>query len=63
MTDQLPAIIEHDALANPNDTYIVPALINAANLTRGAPSDIPVQAAGSSIHAATTMTTPGVTST
>jgi Uncharacterized BCR, YaiI/YqxD family COG1671 len=27
MTDQLPAIIEHDALANPNDTYIVPALI------------------------------------
>ena len=22
MTDQLPAIIEHDALANPNDTYI-----------------------------------------
>jgi hypothetical protein len=31
--------------------------------TRGAPNVIPAQAAGSSIHAAMTMTTPGATST
>jgi hypothetical protein len=31
--------------------------------TRGAPNVIPAQAAGSSIHAATTMTTPGAAST
>jgi hypothetical protein len=31
--------------------------------TRGAPNPIPAQATESSIHAATTMTTPGATST
>jgi hypothetical protein len=37
--------------------------ISADNMTRGAPNAIPAQATGSSIHAATTMTTPGATST
>src|SRR4051812_28908913 len=35
----------------------------AATDTRGGPSSIPAQATGSSIHAATTVTTPGATST
>jgi len=36
---------------------------NANTETRGEPNAIPAQAAASSIHAATTMITPGATST
>jgi hypothetical protein len=37
--------------------------MSAHTATRGAPISIPAQATGSSIHAATTVTTPGTTST